>query len=644
MWYYQVEKGRKRSKKVDKPQVHKAMSKSQQEGVFFTFGLVNLSQAQKVKKGASYIVEGSETSKLGWTRGQTYFDTYAPALPKKAILGAAGYKAEDTYDPVWTRVHVPQQFLRLICPNAESVQESIANKANLSGAWNYWKMVIDLRPYAFQCGAAIFQKCPKSALFRLPAFMGSDVRNWMKTTFPSELALLQAKEGSPADLLLIQNTVLRKSLEDLFIICNDNAVKLKHMTDLIQRRTAVLSPAQGFSASTYHQNALMHSSPSSPLRASSSRIPATPPIFPHFDENVEETGTYLMESGIRAFVNTSPHARDVPRVPTQYLLFSVKNRSKIGQKSARWPDVFAVIEQPKYCWDVWGPTKTVDKFSSVNEIWATYVDGDAVYNDAGVQTGKKPPIQLVEKYLQTKWRTPEDQKERQAIAKHWGRYREIPEWIESQSHRRGVSPAVIVAELEAMRSVDGNIKGLNWLRMEVEKLRKEAAQAAKNGGISVSAPQSIATTPAPALASSPRTSVSPPPSSLGPAFEEDNQPRKRAAAKDPRHVRLNDRGETFEYETGFLLLTSCFLLTSRFSMGIHKLWELLKRVAEKRSLLNLATHEGFMTDKRGLRTLIVGLDISIQIDACMKMLEYGRRCEHTELGQPWEAGVSQHSG
>ncbi|KAJ6461592.1 hypothetical protein C8R47DRAFT_1080562 [Mycena vitilis] len=55
---YKAEKGRKRSKKVDKPQVHKAMSKSQQEGVFFTFGLVNLSQAQKVKKGASYMSNG----------------------------------------------------------------------------------------------------------------------------------------------------------------------------------------------------------------------------------------------------------------------------------------------------------------------------------------------------------------------------------------------------------------------------------------------------------------------------------------------------------------------------------------------------------------------------------------------------------
>jgi hypothetical protein len=28
-------------------------------------------------------VDGADTSKLGWVRGATYFDTYAPALPKK---------------------------------------------------------------------------------------------------------------------------------------------------------------------------------------------------------------------------------------------------------------------------------------------------------------------------------------------------------------------------------------------------------------------------------------------------------------------------------------------------------------------------------------------------------------------------------
>jgi hypothetical protein len=127
-------------------------------------------------------VDKADTSKLGWVRGATYFDTYAPALPKKvkhfcfagsaltsaqAILGAAGFKVEETYDPVWTRVHVPPRFLGLICPKAESIRDEIASscynyhspnslliyftdRANLSGAFNYWQMVIDLRPYAFQ--------------------------------------------------------------------------------------------------------------------------------------------------------------------------------------------------------------------------------------------------------------------------------------------------------------------------------------------------------------------------------------------------------------------------------------------------------------------------------------------------------------
>ncbi|KAJ7876636.1 hypothetical protein B0H13DRAFT_2347514 [Mycena leptocephala] len=209
-------------------------------------------------------VDKADTSKLGWVRGATYFDTHAPALPKKAILGAARFKVEETYDPVWTRVHVPQQFLELICPKAESIRDEIANRANLSGAFNYWQMVIDLRPYTFQCGAAIFQKCPKSALFRLPAFCDTDFRTWMQSTFPSELSLLQVKEGSPADLLLIQNAI---------------------------------TTALAFS-----------SPPSTPPRTSST---PSAPIFLHFDEQMEETGTYESSdadgtTSIRAFVNGSP--------------------------------------------------------------------------------------------------------------------------------------------------------------------------------------------------------------------------------------------------------------------------------------------------------------------------------------------------
>ncbi|KAJ7867002.1 hypothetical protein B0H14DRAFT_2732146 [Mycena olivaceomarginata] len=362
-------------------------------------------------------VDKADTSKLGWVRGATYFDTYAPALPKKAILGAAGFKVEETYDPVWTRVHVPPQFLELICPKAESIRDEIANRANLSGAFNYWQMVIDLRPYAFQSGAAIFQKCPKSALFRLPAFCNTDVRNWMQSTFPSELSLLQAEEGSPADLLLVQNAVLRKSLEDLYRIANIGDAKLTKLTELFERRTAVLSPAQGFSNSSYHRNALAFSSP-----------PSTSP-------RASKTGTYHTSdanesNSIRAFVNTSPKSPDVPRAPTQVDLvlppteaFYEKDGPRgllpplFGQKSARWPDVFALIQEPKFCWAVWGP-KSVDRYRTVDEIWTSWIDGEAMYNSAGVQTGKKPPLQMVEKYLATRWRTPEDRKERTTVAQH----------------------------------------------------------------------------------------------------------------------------------------------------------------------------------------------------------------------------------
>lgn len=62
---------------------------------------------------------------MGWVCGETYFDTYAPSLPKKAILGAHGYKAHEVYDPVWRHVHVPEQFLTLMCPMAEEIHDKI---------------------------------------------------------------------------------------------------------------------------------------------------------------------------------------------------------------------------------------------------------------------------------------------------------------------------------------------------------------------------------------------------------------------------------------------------------------------------------------------------------------------------------------
>ncbi|KAK6984727.1 hypothetical protein R3P38DRAFT_2806331 [Favolaschia claudopus] len=458
-------------------------------------------------------VDSADTAQLGWVRNVTYFDTYKPALPKHAILGAAGFKVNETYDPVWT------------------------HRENLSGAFNYWQMIIDMRPYAFQSGAALFQSCPKSALFRLPAFQDEDVRNWMKTTFPEELTLLHAQAGDPADLLLVQNNVLRKALEDLSKICTSSDTKLVRLTALLERRTSALSPAQGFSTTAYHRNALaFSSSPSTPPRGSS-RATHSSPITIHFDSEMHETGTYEStgddgSANHRAFVNTSPRSSDDLRVPTEVDLVLPPTEAfyKPGPFAASLGDslqyqyllqVFALVQQPKFCWDVWGP-KSVDRYRDVNEIWTSWIDGEAVSNAAGTQTEKKPPLKYVEQYLQNRWRTSDDQKARTANAQHWSRYREIPEWIERESSRRGVSPSTIVDELEGTRMVGNITKGINWLRKEVEGLRK-AAKTASN--------------PVDAATSSTVSSPDPETTTLGQPFEEDTSKRKRAAPVDSRRTK-----------------------------------------------------------------------------------------------------------
>ncbi|KAJ6450568.1 hypothetical protein C8R47DRAFT_1189292 [Mycena vitilis] len=72
-------------------------------------------------------VDKSDTEKLGWSRG-TYMNTYAPALPKVAILGTHGYKVHENYDPVWRHVRVPEGFLSLMCPEAERILDKIEER------------------------------------------------------------------------------------------------------------------------------------------------------------------------------------------------------------------------------------------------------------------------------------------------------------------------------------------------------------------------------------------------------------------------------------------------------------------------------------------------------------------------------------
>ncbi|KAF8228870.1 hypothetical protein L208DRAFT_1379170 [Tricholoma matsutake] len=102
-----------------------------------------------------------------------------------------------------------------------------------------------------------------------------------------------------------------------------------------------------------------------------------------------------------------------------------------------------------------------------------YSLGEPIFNDVQVQTGIKPPLQLVEQYFQSKWHGHSS-----GDWKRWEHFHEIPEWILSQSTARVVSPTVIIEELKEMHCGSGNKtkKGLNALVKEVKQLHFAHAQ------------------------------------------------------------------------------------------------------------------------------------------------------------------------
>jgi hypothetical protein len=102
-----------------------------------------------------------------------------------------------------------------------------------------------------QCAAALYQVRPDSALFWLPVLICADVREWMTTEYPTQLAVLQAKQGSPVDLEQMQNAILRHSLEELRALQVESNMQIHKLMVLIERRTQVLSPAKAYSHETY---------------------------------------------------------------------------------------------------------------------------------------------------------------------------------------------------------------------------------------------------------------------------------------------------------------------------------------------------------------------------------------------------------
>ncbi|KAF8517098.1 hypothetical protein JB92DRAFT_3307239, partial [Gautieria morchelliformis] len=350
-------------------------------------------------------------------------------LPRH-LLGYLQEKMAYTYDPIWQHVRVPESFLRRVCPIAEEVLKSIHGKQNLSGACNYWDMIVTLRPYLFQCATAVYQVNPTSALFRLPALQGEEVVKWMCETFPRDLATLKANAASPIDLARIQNEALQMSLEEIRAELAKSNAQLTSFGTLLACRTAVLSPAKGYSNEGYARSGRSTSTPCKKLKPNHRNedpFLETPLPLPQQIsgqtawtecEDKDESSVYPAVDGtLRAFVLPSPSRPDEPRMRTQIDLvlppataFHASGATNtlwppiLGQQSVRWADVFSLIRQPGLLWDVWKPSKTLDQVQTVDELWQCWSAGESALDNAGNVTGSKPPLRLVEQYFKSTWR------------------------------------------------------------------------------------------------------------------------------------------------------------------------------------------------------------------------------------------------
>ncbi|KAG6848859.1 hypothetical protein H0H93_013373 [Arthromyces matolae] len=447
-------------------------------------------------------VNANDTAKLGWSR-DTYNNTYAPALPKPAILGAHGYKVHENYDPRWRHIQVPEAFLSAVCPMAETNVKLVKDKRNLVGATNYWEMIISLRPYVFQCAAAIFQKAPQSAIFRLPALARDDVKLWMSTVFPSQLAVLNAEAGDPIDLARLENTILRSALEELRHLSSlqttqlqAQAKQLAELTASFNRRTVQWTPPKANVFQPPSTSAAAFSARSlsflptiiSPKTVASSQhinlqpaaiiddtiLSAQKPQRPSTVPNEEASPPPLQE-----FIPC--HVLELVLPPA--IAFCVPAYVHEGEdllshpplprnSGTTWPSVFIAIKQPHALWDSWKPSKSLDQMT-VADIWNCYNIGETLYNDMGVPIGLKPPLRLVEQHFKSEWRpTP-------SARKAWQRFREIPEWIDTSMKERGITPSVAISELEKMQRPSGrtSMLGTSALSLLLANDRKAAAKS-----------------------------------------------------------------------------------------------------------------------------------------------------------------------
>lgn len=75
----------------------------------------------------------------------------------------------------------------------------------------------------------------------------------------------------------------------------------------------------------------------------------------------------------------------------------------LGTGSATWETVLEQIQQPKYLWDAWKPSRSLDRMS-VDDVWECYNTGEIIRDESGLPTAIKPPLRLVEQHFVSSWR------------------------------------------------------------------------------------------------------------------------------------------------------------------------------------------------------------------------------------------------
>ncbi|KDR71016.1 hypothetical protein GALMADRAFT_214050 [Galerina marginata CBS 339.88] len=545
-------------------------------------------------------VEAEDTARLGWSSRDTYLNYYAPSIPKKAILAAHEYKIHEVYHPAWTDVEVPEAFLSLVCPMAESNIEIVKGRPDKTGAENYWNMGIP-STISFSGGRGAL-----SVLAR------KDVEQWMKTVFPLQLESLKAVQGIPESLEKIQNEVLRKAIEQLRHETEMQREVIRDLTRQVallnvqfKHRTSQWTPAKAPPYPTASQviterpSLETFTSAASQITLASSQDPlSTPPrtivdlsstgIDPETRAS-EDTGMYVgIDQSLCGFAVPSPQSGGLSRPRTSIdlvlppmLAFCAPGKDIyplepiFGKESVQWAAVFEKIKRPGLLWDVWSPSKSLEQMS-IEEVWHCYNVGEALHDKTGIQTGMKPPLRLVEQKFLASWRNGAQER------KNWSRFREIPDWIDGQIRERKLTPAQAIVELENMRQPkDGkrNLLGTNALSALLADHRKKAAKKVKDAGMNST--ESISS-------SAPTTTV------------ESEKKRRRRQLADEENTR--SRSLPSQDNLIYILYPSIPVLQSPLP------WVLMgcgSPAAETYALQELAIIEGL---KRRKHTFFVGVD------------------------------------